>query len=253
MRAFYDSFVHDEVVVQYPRQALDGAIFRRDPVDITSKTGRIIHRGRFLEEKIIEAVRCVLAILHDETLPLLVRVAVSHYLLAYIHPFYDGNGRTIRFLSIYALSKQYHPLAVIRLSVMIKKKQKTYYELFEETDGARNRGDLTGFVLGFMDFVASSMEDATRLLIRKNEQLQKYRKRIDAMYLSDALMRDIYDILLQAAMFYGRGATIHDLEEATGRTRVTIQKRLDLMPQDHIIKTRHRSIYYKLNLMMFKL
>lgn len=111
-----------------------------------------------------------------------------------------------RFLSVYFVSKHYQPLVVIHLSVMMKKKQEIYYQLFEETDDARKRGELTEFVLGFMDFVASSIEDATGLLIRKNEQLQKYQQKIEEMGVSDALMRDIYDILLQAAMLCFTGA-----------------------------------------------
>lgn len=62
-------------------------IFRKDSVDITTGTGRTIHRGAFSETKIVEEMQRAHAILHDDAIPLLVRVAVFHYFLAYIHPF----------------------------------------------------------------------------------------------------------------------------------------------------------------------
>lgn len=73
------------------------------------------------EERIISLMQYALELLNDESVPLLVRVSIFHYFFAYIHPFYDGNGRTDRFITSYFLSKHFHPLASLRLSIFIKK------------------------------------------------------------------------------------------------------------------------------------
>ena len=252
IRKFYDEFAHAEVVRDNPRNELDGEIFRKDSVDVTSSTQRTVHQGIFPEERIIEEMEKALCILHDEQMPALIRVAVFHYFFAYIHPFYDGNGRTGRFITAYFLGKHLHPLATIRLSVIIKKNQKKYYRLFEETDSELNRGEMTLFTEEFMQFIAESMEDTVRILTRKKEQLERYRQQIEAMNLEDELMGKLYYILLQAALFYGQGITIREIKKLVKKSRATIQKRLDKIPEKDLVKTKKRAIYYKINMLLFR-
>ena len=252
IRKFYDEFAHAEVVRDNPRNELDGEIFRKDSVDVTSSTQRTVHQGIFPEERIIEEMEKALCILHDEQMPALIRVAVFHYFFAYIHPSYDGNGRTGRFITAYFLGKHLHPLATIRLSVIIKKNQKKYYRLFEETDSELNRGEMTLFTEEFMQFIAESMEDTVRILTRKKEQLERYRQQIEAMNLDDELMRKLYYILLQAALFYGQGITIREIKKLVKKSRATIQKRLDKIPEKDLVKTKKRAIYYKINMLLFR-
>jgi len=252
IRKFYDEFAHSEVVRDNPRNELDGEIFRKDSVDVTSSTQRTVHQGIFPEERIIEEMEKALCILHDEQMPALIRVAVFHYFFAYIHPFYDGNGTTGRFITAYFLGKHLHPLATIRLSVIIKKNQKKYYRLFEETDSELNRGEMTLFTEEFMQFIAESMEDTVRILTRKKEQLERYRQQIEAMNLEDELMGKLYYILLQAALFYGQGITIQEIKKLVKKSRATIQKRLDKIPEKDLVKTKKRAIYYKINMLLFR-
>ena len=252
IRKFYDEFAHEEVIRDDPRNELDGEIFRKDSVDIASPTERTVHQGIFPEARIIEEMEKALAVLHDEKIPVLIRTAVFHYFFAYIHPFYDGNGRTVRFITAYFLGKHLHPLATVRLSVIFKKHQKRYYKLFEETDSELNRAEMTLFVEEFIRFIAESIDDTVRILERKKEQVERYRQQIEEMNLEDALTKDLYYILLQAALFYGQGITIQELEKVLERSRATIQKRLDKIPQKDLVKTRKRAIYYKINMLLFK-
>lgn len=253
VRNFYDSFAHEEVVKDNPQNRLDGKIFRKDSVDITSVTGKTIHRGINPESNIVDAMTKTLNILNDKNLPTLIRVAVFHYLFAYIHPFYDGNGRTDRFITAYFLAEYFHPLIAMRLSVTIKRYRKRYYALFEDTDSELNRGDLTPFVEGFLKLLLASFEDTIKLLGRKQEQLKRYEKKLTTLYSGDELTENIYYILLQAALFYGQGVTIQNLMSITKRSRATVQKRIDAIPGFHIVKGRLKNTYYyKLNLLVLK-
>lgn len=253
IRNFYDDFTHQEITRENPQNRLDGSLFRKEPVQIEAATGKTIHQGLYPESRIIEALDQALRILHSEEYPLLIRLALFHYFFVYIHPFYDGNGRTDRFITSYFLSRQFHRLLAVRLSIYIKRNQSRYYHMLEEADSERNRGDMTPFVMGFLDILIGSTEDTIGVLSRKNEQMRKYESRIDAFQLQDKLLKEIYITLLQAALFYGEGISMADLMKVTGKNRGTIQKRIDEIPGNHLIVTKAgKTNYYKLNLMLFK-
>lgn len=253
IRNFYDDFTHQEITRENPQNRLDGSLFRKEPVQIEAATGKTIHQGLYPESRIIEALDQALRILHSEEYPLLIRLALFHYFLVYIHPFYDGNGRTDRFITSYFLSRQFHRLLAVRLSIYIKRNQSRYYHMLEEADSERNRGDMTPFVMGFLEILIGSTEDTIGVLSRKNEQMRKYESRIDAFQLQDKLLKEIYITLLQAALFYGEGISMADLMKVTGKNRGTIQKRIDEIPGNHLIVTKAgKTNYYKLNLMLFK-
>lgn len=253
IRNFYDDFTHQEITRDNPQNRLDGNLFRKEPVQIQAAAGKTIHQGLYPESRIIEALDQALRILHSEEYPLLIRLALFHYFFVYIHPFYDGNGRTDRFITSYFLSRQFHRLLAVRLSIYIKRNQSRYYHMLEEADSERNRGDMTPFVMGFLEILIGSTEDTIGVLSRKNEQMRKYESRIDAFQLKDKLLKEIYITLLQAALFYGEGISMADLMKVTGKNRGTIQKRIDEIPGNHLIVTKAgKTNYYKLNLMLFK-
>lgn len=253
IRNFYDDFTHQEITRENPQNRLDGSLFRKEPVQIQAATGKTIHQGLYPESRIIEALDQALRILHSEEYPLLIRLALFHYFFVYIHPFYDGNGRTDRFITSYFLSRKFHRLMAVRLSIYIKRNQSRYYHMLEEADSEKNRGDMTPFVMGFLEILIGSTEDTIGVLSRKNEQMRKYESRIDAFQLKDKLLKEIYITLLQAALFYGEGISMADLMKVTGKNRGTIQKRIDEIPGNHLIVTKAgKTNYYKLNLMLFK-
>ena len=63
----------------------------------------------------------LLGISNDKDLPFLISTALCYYLFTYIHPFYDGNGRTARFLTSYQLTQVLHYTVALRLPITIKK------------------------------------------------------------------------------------------------------------------------------------
>ena len=84
-------------------------------------------------------------ILADEAIPALVRVSVFHFLFAYIHPFYDGNGRTNRFISSYVLSRSFSPIVGYRLSYSVKERIEKYYKGFSICEHPLNKGRYNAF------------------------------------------------------------------------------------------------------------
>lgn len=170
LKKIYDEILFQDIQNDNPHNLPDGLIFRKDHVDIVSST-KAIHSGLYPETKIIEAMDYALSILNSDTLPTLIKIAVFHYFLAYIHPWYDGNGRINRYVSSYYLSNLLDPHASLCLSIACKKNKKKYYEAFKTTNDIRNKGDLTFFVISFLEIYKDGLEDYLQTL---NDQIDKY-------------------------------------------------------------------------------
>lgn len=253
IRKFYDTFALDEVLTEHPSWRPDGKIFRKDPVEITSGTEKVLHQGVFPEEKLIDEMSIALDILNDEEIPFLIRVIIFHYFFGYLHPFYDGNGRTARFIFSYYLSKEFDEIVALRLSVIIKRYKKKYYEIFQDTDNEYNKGDLTIFVQTFLEMLNKAIEEAIEILQKKLSQLKTYSNKIDKLIVSDSVTKSIYFILLQASLFFGEGATISEIMKTTKKSRGTIQQRIDNIPETHLFINKSIKPYrYKLNMMLFR-
>ena len=254
VRTFYDEFAHKEIAAANPAHALDGKIFRADSVEITSPTGKILHHGAYPEAKIIELLNVALKTLNDTEVPLLVRVAVFHCMFEYVHPFYDGNGRTARFIVSYFLAGRFGKLVALRLSVLIKRNRKKYYELFRQADSERNCGDLTPFVIGFTEIVSATFDDIISTLNAKILQLIKFQQRLSEIIDGDKLTRQIYTALLQSSTFFGGGISMQRLMDLTGKSRNTIKARLAIMPEGHILplKGLGRLMFFRLNTAIFE-
>ena len=252
IRNFYDEFAHSEVIANNYNHKLDGKIFRADTVDVITGAGKILHSGLFPEEKIISTLNTALEILHDEKIPVLVRIAVFHYLFAYIHPFYDGNGRTARFIASYFFAEKFHYLPALRLSVKIKQQQKKYYDLIHDTELEINCGDLTPFIYGFITFFYETLCDVCNTLSHKLEQLNKFESKIFEIFPNDALTQNIYLTLLHSSTFLGQGISMDDLMKFTGKSRNTIKSKLAAMPENHLVIHKGKKFFYKLNPLIFK-
>ena len=243
LRALFDAFIADEIRRANPSNLPNGHLFRRDSVDIVSPTQKTIHRGSYPEEKIVRDLGQALALLHAEQIPLLYRMAIFHYLFGYIHPFYDGNGRMSRFITTYLLAREFHPTVALQLSLLIKKRRKSYYKIFAETTSSLNCGDMTPFIIGTLRFVHEAIDYTAAAL---EERLQRYRKYLDIVLkdVHDKTMRGVYDVLLQAAVFSDVGATVSEIAGTLDKTETTIYAKLKQIPEVYINQNRTSRPYH---------
>ena len=179
IRNLYNEFIADEIIRDDPGDQPDGEIFRKSPVHVNNSHGETIHEGLFPESKIITAMDSALSILNNNDYDILIRVALFHYFFGYIHPFYNGNGRMTRFISSYMLAKDFSKSACLRISYVIKEHRSKYYELFRNANDKRNRGELTGFVMGYLQFFKEAVIDTYHLLDEKNLSYLQYEKKLE--------------------------------------------------------------------------
>ncbi len=250
VRKIYDDIFYDEIKTTDPDDLPDGKIFRKSDVGVYSATGKEIHHGLHPESKIIAVMEKSLDFLNDSNYDCLLRIAVFHYLFGYIHPFYDGNGRTSRFISSYMLSQNLNKLIGYRISFTIKEHINKYYEAFKVCNHYNSRGDLTPFAEMFLEIVDISMKQLYQSLSERSEKLMHYIKLITQLpNADDESMCSLYDLLIQAALFSNIGISQKELEYEMGMSYNTVRTRLKRIPESLLIVNKQRNRpFYLLNL-----
>lgn len=112
--------------------------------------------------------------IHDQApLPPLLRIGMAHGQFETIHPFLDGNGRVGRLLiTLFLVEKEILRQPVLYLSYYFKKHRAEYYERLQNL---RSNGDWEGWLLFFLEGVASvanlAAETAHKVLrLRENDR-----------------------------------------------------------------------------------
>lgn len=137
-----------------------GEKYRNDAVYVVGK--EVYHQG--LPHGLLdEYMSDLLAFINTEgDLPDLLKASIIHFYLAYLHPYFDGNGRMARLLHLWYLVQQGYPSALFySISKHIEKTVKQYYESFINiSENAKITGftDLTPFINYFNNYVYKEME-----------------------------------------------------------------------------------------------
>ena len=243
IREIYDEIVLEEVVSENKHNAPDGQIFRKDMTEVYAATGKSIHKGKYPESEIISYMEKALKFLNNEEVQALYRICLFHYMIEYIHPFYDGNGRLGRFILSYCISENLERLLAYRISETIKENIKSYYNAFKTCNDPRNLADLTPFLIMMLKMIEMSMEDLSDSL---NEKLISWKRycsvipRLDQHQNKD--VAQLYDILIQAALFSEQGISTQELLSVLGTNYATLGKRLGIIKnQDLLITEKHEN------------
>lgn len=85
---------------------------------------------------------------NNSTLETLIKVAIFHHRFVWIHPFFDGNGRTTRLLFNLLLMKDGYPPAII-----LKNDRKKYYDALNNC----NHGDYSKLLLLILQAIERSL------------------------------------------------------------------------------------------------
>jgi len=90
--------------------------------------------------------------------------AIIHHKLVYIHPFFDGNGRTARLIMNLILMQGGYPLVVI-----LKNDRRKYYRVLSEADKDN--------VIPFVRFIAQAVERSLDIYLKTLTPISKKREK----------------------------------------------------------------------------
>jgi Fic family protein len=99
---------------------------------------------------------------------------ILHFMLAYVHPFVDGNGRTARALFYwYMLRQGYWLMEMISISEIIKQAPVKYGKAFLHTETDDN--DLTYFILHQLNVIKKALEKIYEYIRDKHEEKENFK------------------------------------------------------------------------------
>ena len=220
IRTIYDKVMQGE---DLGNSAPDGTLFRRSGVDIIGNGGKVLHRGLEPEGAIISAISTMIRVASSDEVPAIYAAIAMHYLFEYIHPFYDGNGKTGRYLLALYLSRPLSLLTALSLSRAIAQNKAPYYRAFKDAENPLNHGELTHFVICLMEYISCAQDDLIFDLSEKTARVEKVRLAVDGVD-ADERGREVLNMLAQYELFaafagvsLGEIATYLGVSEQTAR------------------------------------
>jgi Fic family protein len=119
----------------------------------------------------------------------LVKMAIIHHRFESIHPFYDGNGRTGRIISIlYLIKNDLLSLPILYLSRYIIRHKASYYNLLQEV---RDNQHWESWILYMLDAVVETSKNTIQVINGIASAMQQYnmtiREKAPKIYSQDLL------------------------------------------------------------------
>ncbi|MBN21744.1 MAG: hypothetical protein CL678_10710 [Bdellovibrionaceae bacterium] len=176
------------------------------------------HQG-ILHEKIDAAINEMISLVtdHPRFLHGLIKGILLHYFIAYIHPFFDGNGRTARTLFYFkAIKNELKFVELLSVSANLKEYGKRYEKSFELVK--EHELDMTYFI----DFCLDSLITS----VKKVEQKVNYLIEISNLIESDNLNINQVSLLQKLALNKYREVTIEDYAEEIDKSREIARREL---------------------------
>lgn len=238
IRKIYDSITAEGVAEE---NLPDGELFRKGVVYIQGKKGTL-HDGvsnADNSEPIIKELLSKLVDFINTQDCNLIKNAIFHYYFGYVHPFYDGNGRTARFISSLILQEEYSWLTACSLSQGVNKKRNLYLKAFESTNSLAMQGEMNFFVDSFLKLIDIGQNEILENLYSKTILLEAAYDVIksDERVLSDEKMFNIVYSAVQMYLFGNNDyLEIKDIEDLADCGNAKARKYANNLCEMNILK-----------------
>lgn len=238
IREIYDRLVQEEIKQE---DRPDGKLFRKEAVDVKTATGKVVHKGVYPEQAIETQLTNLISYINEDNTPMLYKIAIFHYYFGYIHPFYDGNGRTSRYISSMYLIHELDRLTALTLSYSTNKSKQIYYDAFDECNNPLNKGELTAFCENFFQIVHRAQNDILADLSEKKEKMESLSNMIDEVSITDSLSKESQEILYVLGQNYifgieGKGMTKQELIMIREKTPYVVGRALKELEEKGLIE-----------------
>lgn len=141
-------------------QLKEGNLYRHDSVYVVGT--KVEHIGISYKQVSSYMKSLVGYINQKDDIQDLIKACIIHFYIAYVHPWFDGNGRMARLVHLWFLVQRgYQSVLFIPFSSFIEKTRKQYYDAYQTiADNYRytHKIDVTPFLLYFINNVYNKIE-----------------------------------------------------------------------------------------------
>lgn len=239
-RMLYDDLVADEV---NPDDAPDGKLFRNAYVEVSGGNGPT-HIGVPNEASINLHLQKLIDFLGTEEHPPLYKFMIAHYYYEYIHPFYDGNGRTGRLLIGSYLSRYLERYSAITFSYAVNHNKSKYYKSLEGVPHPLNYGEVTHYLIDMLELLAVGQQGVIDDLEENLTKLKHLEKWLKSYVKDDAqLSSKLLITMLGVSIFIEDNRTFpqKELEEVTGKSYHVVKNAMEKLIEEGYIEVVKKS------------
>lgn len=140
---------------------LPNHLYRHDSVFVVGR--KVEHTGLPWQKLPAYMETLVRFMNEDDGIHDLLKAALIHFYIAYLHPYFDGNGRMARLIHLWYLVQKGYPSALfVPLSGYVERSRNAYYNAYtmiENNAGISNVLDVTPFLVYFIENVYHKLND----------------------------------------------------------------------------------------------
>lgn len=165
-----DEFVlclHKMIAEDTLDEKADEGVYRDGGVDITTATQKVIFRPTSNIEKMKKMITKLYLFTNSdnddyevEYVESIYKIIAFHFLYGYIHPHFDGNGRTLRVLFTHLLGQNsfdmFYYISLSEIIHLSEKRKKDYEKAFIDVE--ENELDLTYFIYYIQDIMLEALQ-----------------------------------------------------------------------------------------------
>ena len=171
----------------------------------------------------------------------IIKAIILHFMIAYIHPFGDGNGRTARAIFYWSILRvdDYWLFEYVSISKFIKEKHGAYAKAFiyTETDDF----DLTYFIYNQVETIEKAVKSLHEYIDRKKDEFHQFRDWVNRSPLAETLNGGHLEILKEALKYPGQEFTAKQVAIDLGVTEKTARSYLaSLVAKDLLVLAQSR-------------
>lgn len=158
----------------------------------------------------------------------IIKAIILHFMIAYIHPFGDGNGRTARAIFYWSILRSgYWLFEYVSISKFIKEKRGAYDKAFiyTETDDF----DLTYFIYNQVETIDKAVKSLHEYINVKKQDFYEFMHWIDKSPIAKTLTRGHLEILKEAVKSPGKEFTARQVAIDFSVTENTARSYLKLL------------------------
>ena len=153
------------------------------------------------EKDILVALTNLMDFMNSHDIDPVLKSLVTHFMFENTHPFYDGNGRTGRYLLSSYISSKVDKFSGLSIATAIRQHNSKYYRTFKQAGNMFNRADLTIFLEDMLDIIVSGQEDVIQDLIGKKEKLDIIDRNLNENSSFSSLGKTILYMIAQSQLF----------------------------------------------------